>query len=305
MINLINFFDNIDCELEIKDLDKNSYKMLLELSEDLFSLINMIIKFMSDKLSEALNLKKIEELTVNQFRQFIHIFEYVRSWISNDFLKKATIYAEPKKPALQTLLQKYNTFSQKISILSLNNLRIEREKTYISIYNKEKTNNLKTSLEEEFWIPMDIPYQYINIISYIANERELYKEYENIENTEGVLNSNKFLFSTPSKNEKDEENLEEKSKNKQNNGILDEEELDSPLPLNTPNKQEYKELKAKIGEKLVKIMKNELYIDKKRFFLTNSSLLLLKIIYDYLHLVEYFPSNSQEAASKLFEVIRV
>lgn len=305
MLSMINFFDNNDGEVEIKDLDKNTYKMLLELSDEIFSVITMIVKFMSDKLSEALNLKKIEDLSVNQFRQFIHIFDLIRTWVSNDLLKKVVINIEPKKASLQTIVQKYNAFTQKVSILSLNNLRIEREKTFISLYNKEKTNNLKVSLEDEIWAPMDIPYQYINIISYIANEKELYKEYENVENTEELLHSNKFILLTPIK-EKIDDNMEyNQNLTKEKNAGLLEDENDSPLLVNSSMNQEYKELKVKIGENLVKIMKNELYVDKKKYFLTNSSLLLLKIIYDYLHLIEYFPSNSQEASSKLFEIIRV
>ena len=303
---MIQFFDNLDGDTEIKDLDKNTYKVLLELSEDFFSVINMIVKFMSDKIAEAMNLKKIEELSVTQFRQFIHIFDLIKSWSSNDLVKIVTLKLEPKKPALQSLLQKYNTFSQKISILSLNNLRIEREKTFISIYSKEKTNNLKISLEDEYWLPMDIPYQYINIISYVANENELYKEYDNVENTEEILQTNKFLFGTPQKSEEAKYNEENAEENKESNGGLLGEELDSPLiPNPNSSNHEYKELKAKIGENLVKIMKNELYVDKKKFFLTSSSLLLLKMIYDYLHLVEYFPTNATEAATKLYEVIKV
>ena len=301
--NIVQFFDNIDAEAEIKDLDKNTYKILLELAEDLFSVINMIVKFMSDKMSEALNLKKIEELSVNQFRQFIHIFDLIKSWVNNDLTKMVFLKLEAKKPSLQILLQKYNSFAQKISILSLNNLRIEREKTFISIYSKEKTNNLKQCLEEEFWGPMDIPYQYINIISYIANENELYKEYDNVENTEEILQFNKFNFNSPHKREESKQTDENE---KIKDGALLEDELDSPIvQANSYSGQEFKELKVRIGENLVKIMKNELYVDKKKFFLTSSSLLLLKMIYDYLHLVEYFPNNASEAATKLFEVIKV
>ena len=91
-------------------------------------------------------------------------------------------------------------------------------------------------------------------------------------------------------------------------GILKEEELDSPLLLANKiekSKIDYKELKMKIGENLVKIMKNELYVDKKKFFLTSSALLLLKIIYDYLHIVEYFPSIAYDSVVKLFEIVKV
>lgn len=304
-MNIVQFYDNIECENEMKDLDKNTSKLLLELAEELFSVIIMIVKFMSDKISEALNLKKIEELTVTQFRQFIHIFELIRSWVTNDLTKQILLRLEPKKPSLQNLLSKYNSFCQKISILSLNNLRIEREKTFITIYSKDKRNNLKQCLEEEVWLPMDIPYQYINIISFIANENELYKEYENVEDTEEMLQNHRFSF-TPKKQSEESKNPEEINEKKRKSGVLLDDELDSPLvQANTTFNQEYKELKVKIGENLVKIMKNELYVDKKKFFLTNSLLLLLKMIYDYLHLVEYFPANSIEASTKLFEVIKV
>lgn len=290
------------------------------MAEDFSSVISMVVKFMSDKVSEALTLKKIDDLSVTQFRQFIHIFDLIKLWVNNDLTKALTLKLEPRKPALQTLVQKYNSFSQKISILSLNNLRIEREKTFISIYSKDRSNTLRQCLEEEIWAPMDIPYQYINIISYIADEKELYKEYDNVESTEEFLQSNKFNFCTPqkteikneeSKNNEETKNNEESKNNeeiKKKDGVLLEAELDSPLvPINslmTPG-QEYKELKVKLGENLVKIMKNELYVDKKKFFLTNSLLLFLKMIYDYLHLVEYFPTNAYEAATKLFDAIKV
>ena len=312
--SLITFYDSQDNDGEVKDLDKNTYKILVELAEDFSSVISMTVKFMSDKISEALNLKKIDYLSVTQFRQFIHIFDLIKSWVNNDITKILTLKLEPKKPALQTLVQKYNGFSQKISILSLNNLRIEREKTFISIYSKDKSNNLRISLEDEIWAPMDIPYQYINIISYIANEKELYKEYDNVENTEDILQTNKSIFLTPHKTTEEEKNInneevknmDEVNESKKKEGVLLDDELDSPLvKAHLTPLQEYKEVKVRIGETMVKIMKNELYVDKKKFFLTNSSLLFLKMIYDYLHLVEYFPTNAYEAASKLFDAIKV
>ena len=235
---LITYYDSQDNDGEVKDLDKNTYKILVELAEDFSSVISMTVKFMSDKISEALNLKKIDDLSVTQFRQFIHIFDLIKSWVNNDITKTLTLKLEPKKPALQTLVQKYNGFSQKISILSLNNLRIEREKTFISIYSKDKSNNLRISLEDEIWAPMDIPYQYINIISYIANEKELYKEYDNVENTEDILQTNKSIFLTPHKTTEEEKNnnneeevkkMDEVNESKKKDGVLLDDELDSPL----------------------------------------------------------------------------
>lgn len=99
----------------------------------------MTIKFMSDKLTETINRRKIEELSVSQFKQLINIFEMVKNWVTVE-LNHLMIDKDKEIniPSLKSLLNKYNSYFQKISTVSLINLQIEREKSFFFFFKIKK-----------------------------------------------------------------------------------------------------------------------------------------------------------------------
>ena len=118
-------------EIVNNDLNQNFAKVLVDFSEDLFSVINMIIKFSNDKINETINRRKIDDLTVNQFKQMITLFEMIKNWFKIDLAQLYTIQYEEEIsiPSLKSFLNKYNHNFNKISITPLINLQNEREKS--------------------------------------------------------------------------------------------------------------------------------------------------------------------------------
>ena len=62
---------------------------------------------------------------------------------------------------------------------------------------------------------------------------------------------------------------------------------------------------SKSQENAVKIMKNELFIEENRFMLGNSTLILIKSLYDLLLIIQISPKNAAETVTKIFELIKV
>lgn len=241
---------------------------------------------------------------------------------------------------------------------------------FISQFYQKTQSCLKESLENEFWVPVDIPYQYINILAYITNSiKKFDKEMENEENLFSARNSitiqeelkidtiltkednpiernaiknlnneheEKRELNESERNFKKEEIKDSQfdSKNIQNNennlnpekheiigNVSDfvkedfqEKNLGSERNIEELNMKEVIDnlainrgisIARKNEEKTIKIMKNEVIIKEKRFFLCSSASYLLKVIYDYLHLIEGFPNLAYETTGKLFEVFKV
>ena len=56
--------------------------------------------------------------------------------------------------------------------------------------------------------------------------------------------------------------------------------------------------------KFLDIMKNEIFIHNKRYRLTSSFLLLVKIIYDFLHIAQKFKFSGAITIARLFDIIK-
>lgn len=56
---------------------------------------------------------------------------------------------------------------------------------------------------------------------------------------------------------------------------------------------------------MVSIQKNELYINKKRYRVTGSFLLLIQICYEYFTIASKFNYIGMDTIGKLFEIIKV
>lgn len=60
-----------------------------------------------------------------------------------------------------------------------------------------------------------------------------------------------------------------------------------------------------MNESKIIILKNELFINEQKFKLTATALNLFEIISDYMHMYDYFPTNSIDTITKLFSIIKV
>ena len=171
---------------------------------------------------------------------------------------------------------------------------------FIENYHKLKMTSLKTSIEQENWQPADIPYSYLTCLNLFfdpSHEMQTSTGAET-EAAEELLKSSRPSYRnmlTPQLNDLDQTH---------DSG---EEDTDSPS-------KPFRDEESKGGDKhkkgdgdqgLVKIMKNELYIEQKKYRLTSSALLLVRIIYDYLHLGQKFKGVSMECVLKVIEIIKV
>lgn len=149
--------------------------------------------------------------------------------------------------------------------------------------------SLKKQLEEETWQAADIPYSYMTFFN---------------------------LFFDPShdldnRETKATENGEEILKQKETNVDSDNEE--ETTKKTNPEEESKQSTNGHIKHKLnpleesgfIKIMKNELVIDEKRYRLTSSVLLLVQIVYDYLHLGYRFKGISMDCLLKTIEILKV
>lgn len=131
---------------------------------------------------------------------------------------------------------------------------------------------MKTSLENESWVPCDIPYIYMHFIAFLCDFQT-----QNCEKDTKTNRITNYLNETNNFEEGKEFDFEEN--------------LSFSL--------------SKSQENAVKIMKNELFIEENRFMLGNSTLILIKSLYDLLLIIQISPKNAAETVTKIFELIKV
>ena len=176
---------------------------------------------------------------------------------------------------------------------------------FIEIYHKQQVIAMKKQLEEENWQPADIPYSYMSffILFFDPSHEFVGPDAESIENGSSILTqspqdskkvpSQQTGTDTLQTQESDhEEDLPKK--------VIPDEESKNPT-----NGQPKKKSSPIEESGFVKIMKNELFIDEKRYKLTSSVLLLVRIIYDYLHLGQKFKGISMDCMLKTIEIVKV
>lgn len=166
--------------------------------------------------------------------------------------------------------------------------------------------DLRQALEEESWQPADIPYSYLTFFNLFFDPTHNMNE-EDVNQTQAaneVLQSSRPSYRgmlstqiTSELNDNDSDGLDDESISPEK-GVLDEEGKSS-------RKENGKNQAIQNEASVVKILKNELYIEDKRYRLTSSVLMLIKIIYDYLHLAQKFKGISMECILKIIEIIKV
>ena len=191
---------------------------------------------------------------------------------------------------------------------------------FIEAYHKQKINSLIASLSQETWVPADIPDKYLDYFAlffdpqYNMDNDDINNGYDN---TEDILKSSRPSISSKDSEEFDTENEEEEEKEK--NGQI--ESNTAPKGRNSEFSKEeegngekfekkklnFVELSVKAAEpkrKFLDIMKNEIFINNKKYRLTSSFLLLVKIIYDFLHIAQKFRFSGSITITRLFDIIK-
>ena len=159
-------------------------------------------------------------------------------------------------------------------------------------------NSLKSSLEDEIWAPCDIPYIYLHFIANLCDFQVINSEKDSL--GLDLSKSNRLSNYFNETNNFDEDQKENEQSDFINN-------VGSPFSLrkDVSFTKEAKELKNKIGNNSIRIMKNELYIDENKFMVGDSALNLIKSLYDLLLFLQLSPMNSNEIVAKIFELIKV
>jgi hypothetical protein len=144
----------------------------------------------------------------------------------------------------------------------------------------------------------------MTIITYISKFSDV-TQFESQDETEGALMSSRSSsrFHTSRTNNGDESSRSSARETSYREGMETEE--DAGMVSSSRLESEHESKVLKFGKTSIKIMREELFINEERYKLTSSALLLLKILYDYLYISEFFRLISIDAASKTFEIIKV
>jgi hypothetical protein len=125
---LLKYYNNDQSAPDIND--PNTQRKLTETCEEIFSILVMICKFMSDKISEILTIKSCEAITVQNFGKFISIFDIVSEFVEKELKVIRGFKLGPiLKDGTRNVLAKLEAFTAKITITSLTALRLESEKS--------------------------------------------------------------------------------------------------------------------------------------------------------------------------------
>lgn len=120
---------------------------------------------------QLINQRKLdEEISIPHFRRINNIFCFWDQFLENEVSPLMKIQSEGiQSVKIRTMIKKFNNYFNKIPMTALNNLRIEMEKKFIESYHKQELQQLKQNLEDDKWVPADIPFEFYDIIQYVAD----------------------------------------------------------------------------------------------------------------------------------------
>lgn len=113
-------------------LNKNNLRLLSETVEDFYSTLAMVVKFLNERLSEMINGYSIESMTIPQFYKLEAFFNEARKCFEEQLKinKTASSWLVTENQILLNTLNKVKTsYTDKISIAPLMNLKLECEKS--------------------------------------------------------------------------------------------------------------------------------------------------------------------------------
>jgi len=288
-----NFAEKVSLNSDVSDLpllDTKAMKNLNETVNEFYLTLGMIFKYFNDKMSEIINSFKMENINITQFSKLVAIFEEITNYFQNQMRLEERINSwivTEKDSIRKPLLRVVSNLTDKITISPLQNLRIDCEKNFIGLFHKQKIELLRQSLEQESWTPADIEYTYSLYFSFFVEpDNDLEKHPERLETTEDILKS-----SRPDVN--DLEIVKHLA--------TEDETADS----SRDSRRTQDTIKSHQNGEMVSIQKNELYINKKRYRVTGSFLLLIQICYEYFTIASKFNYIGMDTIGKLFEIIKL
>eukprot|EP01017_Pseudomicrothorax_dubius_P049522 TRINITY_DN9217_c0_g2_i1.p1 TRINITY_DN9217_c0_g2~~TRINITY_DN9217_c0_g2_i1.p1 ORF type:complete len:651 (+),score=191.51 TRINITY_DN9217_c0_g2_i1:1075-3027(+) len=304
---LFNLYDKKLDEEKLPEFDKATHAYLTDLTEDLLSIVVMPFRFFSERFADFMNKKKLDDLNIANFQKLVTFFQTVTTFAENEVVALMSFRNTTKirnKEAFIRLINKVQAATEKIQANTVVSLKLEIERSFITSYHKSKLANLKQNLELENWQPTDIPYSYLHIFKFLNQKSdEPQGQYENLDKTEEMLCSSRGSIKLAEEKESDDnrENTEEEERKME---ISDEKHEDEEEKTEEKEKPEEKPREKIPVPEDITILKNEIYINKRRYKLTSAFLLLMKVIYDYMHIAENFPSISVDATNRIVEIVR-
>lgn len=169
---------------------------------------------------------------------------------------------------------------------------------FIEYYHVQRTISLRQHLEEETWQPTEIPFSYMKVFTLFFDPTHdiQCEEMEEISNTEEILKSSKSKV------------LSLQSLDEINQGSDNEDDPKKPGQNEESKTASNKQSRSRNNLEesgFVRIMKNELFVGERKYKLTSSVLLVVRIVYDYLILGYRFKGISMECFLKTMEFLQV
>jgi len=113
-------------------LDTKSLKDLNETVQEFYLALAMIFKYFNDRLSEVINLRNTENISLKQFAKLVVVFEYIMGYFQETLKldeKLNSWIVSDKESIKRPLLRLVSTLSDKITLSPLQSLMIEIEKS--------------------------------------------------------------------------------------------------------------------------------------------------------------------------------
>lgn len=263
-----NVIENF-CKMGGDNLEKNK-----KIIDGLIMSLRHVLKFISGNLIEAFDQIKPEFMNLVHFRQLKGVFEVIFKWFNMEHFREIAMncFKNEEHP----LIEYYESCIElsESQFTRMPAFKIEREKSFLQAFYKKTLNTVKASLENENWIPCDIPYLYLHFLAVLCD----------------------YLLPQPQYS-KDTNRLT----NYLNETINFDEDKEGMDPLNSSPFSLRKEFAREIP---IKIMKNEIFIENEKFMLGNSTLNLIKSLFELLQFIEISPINATETVAKIFELIK-
>ncbi|KAL4462624.1 hypothetical protein ABPG74_000454 [Tetrahymena malaccensis] len=277
-----------------KDLDDNinAFSKLTSCVDDIYQNVIQVFNYINSWIDDLIKQKKLDnEVNFVNFRKVSKIFTFWDDFLANDLSKYFQISQAPfeniqsckDSKEFRKFFRKFNEYHTKVQLKSLENIRGELEKKFLDQFHKKQLKDLKEILNNEKWTPVDINFEFYDIISYIVQNPK--HEAEQVRTAKSSFDEdeeeNKHL---------NDEVLENKNEDESNINDLTSARI---------TKEQFKRTLIQI-----KIIKNQITYKNSAYKLTSAFLHFLKMIYEYLHLIDYFKSMRESSSKKLIELLK-
>jgi len=118
-------------------LDSKAQKDLHETVQEFYLTLAMIFKYFNDRISEVIQLRNIENISLKQFSKLVAVFEYIMEYFQGTLKLEEKLNSwilSDKDSIKKPLLKLVSTLNDKITLSPLQNLMIELERSNIPNY---------------------------------------------------------------------------------------------------------------------------------------------------------------------------